>query len=84
MRYPEGFKLRLLGSSLQSSGHDGAGATSQIATDTAHGLMRFVAWILGAEPGDQASLPVRVFYKFDSGAWRLGSTRQLHKVYRCR
>jgi hypothetical protein len=25
-----------------------------------------------------------VFYKFDSGGWRSRSTRQLHKVYRCR
>ena len=32
----------------------------------------------------QAALPVRVYYKFDSGCWRNRSTRQLRKVNRCR
>jgi hypothetical protein len=32
----------------------------------------------------QPPTPVRVFYKFDSGRWRHRSTRQLHKVYRCK
>ena len=31
-----------------------------------------------------APVQVRVFYKFDSGRWRHRSTRQLHKVYRCK
>ncbi len=31
-----------------------------------------------------ASLPVRVYYKFDSGCWRCRNTRQLQKVYRCK
>lgn len=30
------------------------------------------------------ALPVRVYYKFDSGCWRTRNTLQLHKVYRCR
>ena len=29
-------------------------------------------------------VPMRVFYKFDSGRWRTRSTRQLHRVYRCK
>jgi hypothetical protein len=29
-------------------------------------------------------VPVRVYYKFDSGCWRSRNTQQLHKVYRCR
>jgi len=32
----------------------------------------------------EATLPVRVYYKFDSGCWRNRQTRQLHKVYQCR
>ena len=31
-----------------------------------------------------APVPVRVYYKFDSGCWRSRNTQQLHKVYRCR
>jgi hypothetical protein len=47
-------------------------------------LMRFVLWVLRGDVDDQVRIPVRVFYKFDSGSWRSRSTRQLHKVYRCR
>jgi len=48
-------------------------------------LFRLMLWLLrtlGAEMG--AALPVRVYYKFDSGCWRSRNTLQLHKVYRCR
>ncbi len=47
-------------------------------------LLRFVLWLLGPEARFEAPLPVRVFYKFDSGRWRSRSTRQLRGVYRCR
>jgi hypothetical protein len=47
-------------------------------------LMRFVMWLLRGDADAHAGIPVRVFYKFDSGSWRSRSTRQLHKVYRCR
>jgi hypothetical protein len=84
MRYPGGFKLRLLGLSADSPDHGEISAASAIAAETAHGLLRLVAWLLRGESDDRDALPVRVFYKFDSGAWRSRSTRQLHKVYRCR
>jgi hypothetical protein len=48
-------------------------------------LFRLVLWFvrnLGAEV--YTTLPVRVYYKFDSGCWRTRNTLQLHKVYRCR
>jgi hypothetical protein len=50
--------------------------------EATHTLMRFVLWLLRGNADGQ--IPVRVFYKFDSGRWRCRSTRQLHKVYRCR
>jgi hypothetical protein len=48
-------------------------------------LFRLLLWIvrtLGAEV--TSALPVRVYYKFDSGCWRTRNTLQLHKEYRCR
>ena len=48
-------------------------------------FLRMFVWFLrrlGHEA--RAVLPVRVYYKFDSGCWRNRNTRQLHKVYRCR
>jgi hypothetical protein len=84
MRYPEGFRLRLAGLSSETSAHDEASTAFHIAAETAHGLLRLVAWLLRGESDDREALPVRVFYKFDSGGWRSRSTRQLHKVYRCR
>jgi hypothetical protein len=48
-------------------------------------LFRLLLWFvrnLGAEV--YTPVPVRVYYKFDSGCWRTRSTLQLHKVYRCR
>jgi hypothetical protein len=53
-------------------------------TEPRSGLLRFVLWLLRGESESPASLSVRVFYKFDSGSWRMRSTHQLQKVYRCR
>ena len=48
-------------------------------------FLRMVAWFLQRLGQDaRAGVPVRVYYKFDSGRWRNRNTRQLHKVYRCR
>lgn len=76
--------MRLLGSSSESADHGETSALSDIGAETAHSLLRFVAWLLHGQTDDHDGLPVRVFYKFDSGGWRSRSTRQLHKVYRCR
>jgi len=84
MRYPGGFKLRLLGLSSDSPDHGEPSEGSEIGVEAAHSLLRLVAWFLRGEANDRDALPVRVFYKFDSGGWRTRSTRQLHKVYRCR
>ncbi len=61
-----------------------ANATLQVGAEATHTLMRFVLWLLRGDAEGRPGLPVRVFYKFDSGSWRCRSTRQLHKVYRCR
>jgi hypothetical protein len=48
-------------------------------------LVRLLLWLarwLGLE--QYTHVPVRVYYKFDSGCWRSRETQQLHKVYRCR
>jgi|WetSurMetagenome_2_1015567.scaffolds.fasta_scaffold615959_2 hypothetical protein len=55
-----------------------------IAPETGQRLLRFMLWLLRADSEDPAALPIRVFYKFDSGAWRSRNTRQLQKGYRCR
>ncbi len=59
-------------------------ATVQVGAEATHTLMRFVLWLLRGSADGHPRMPVRVFYKFDSGSWRCRSTRQLHKVYRCR
>lgn len=48
-------------------------------------LFRLTLWLLRMS-GQVMSppVPVRVYYKFDSGRWRSRNTLQLHKVYRCR
>lgn len=62
-------------------------ASSNSPTPTPHAgtLVHTLARILaawGLEIG--AAMPVRVYYKFESGGWRSRSTRQLQKVYRCK
>lgn len=48
-------------------------------------LYRLNLWLLRmTAAGLGQPLPVRVYYKFDSGRWRSRNTLQLHKVYRCR
>ena len=48
-------------------------------------LFRMTLWLLRMSGQAMGSaLPVRVYYKFDSGCWRSRNTLQLHKVYRCR
>jgi hypothetical protein len=48
-------------------------------------LFRMLTWLLeGLDIDRRDRLPVRVFYKFETGCWRVRSTRQLQKVYRCR
>ena len=48
-------------------------------------LFRLVLWILRTLDAQVVTaMPVRVYYKFDSGCWRSRNTLQLHKVYRCR
>jgi hypothetical protein len=77
-----GFRLRPLGSSQESIRADNHRSATE--ADTTHPLLRFLLWLMRSESGNWAALPVRVFYKFESGGWRCRSTRQLHKVYRCR
>lgn len=73
------------GSKLRSLvAQDSDGDSHLLDADTAHAMLRFVLWLLRGEADPQEAIPVRVYYKFDSGAWRSRSTRQLHKVYRCR
>jgi hypothetical protein len=69
---------------MRSSDEGEADRLTDVGNESAHILMRFAAWLLRGESGDRSGLPVRVFYKFDSGCWRSRSTHQLHKVYRCR
>jgi hypothetical protein len=48
-------------------------------------LFRMALWLLRMSGQAMGSpLPVRVYYKFDSGCWRSRNTLQLHKGYRCR
>jgi hypothetical protein len=48
-------------------------------------LLRMLTWLLqGLETNRRVRLPVRVYYKFETGCWRVRGTRQLQKVYRCR
>jgi hypothetical protein len=47
-------------------------------------LRPFLRLMQGLGLETEATLPVRVYYKFDSGCWRNRHTRQLYKVYRCR
>jgi hypothetical protein len=48
-------------------------------------LLRLFLWLMqGLGLDAHNTLPVRVYYKFDSGSWRSRSTRQLQKVYACR
>ena len=48
-------------------------------------LLRILTWLAqGLEIDQRVRIPVRVFYKFETGCWRVRSTRQLQKVYRCR
>jgi len=70
-----GFKLRTLGTG------DSSAATSDEST---RGFIGLLLWLLRNGSDDRTPLPVRVFYKFDSGSWRCRSTHQLQKVYRCR
>jgi hypothetical protein len=74
MPYRAGFRIHPVGK----------GEPVAATTEAAHGLLRMLLWLLrnGSEEG--RALPVRVFYKFESGGWRHRSTRQLHKVYQCR
>ena len=47
--------------------------------------LRLILWLVRLCGQDMGSaMPVRVYYKFDSGCWRSRNTLQLHKVYRCR
>ena len=80
MPFRGGYRIRPLGSSQESScrGDDGMSA------EVAHGLLRFVLWLLRADSDGLTAVPVRVYYKFESGCWRSSSTRQLQRVYRCR
>jgi len=55
-----------------------------LTAEAAHTMLRFVFWLLRGDGGAEDAIPIRVFYKFDSGGWRTRSTRQLQKVYRCR
>jgi hypothetical protein len=70
-----------------ASCHDDASAARQRWAPLApsgrlHRLLLRVARGLSAD--ESAPVPVRVYYKFDSGCWRSRNTQQLHKVYRCR
>jgi hypothetical protein len=76
--------LRLPGLSHESPAPSEPRQLSEIGVDAAHNLLRLVMWLLRGDVDGRDGLPVRVFYKFDSGGWRSRSTRQLHKVYRCR
>jgi hypothetical protein len=75
MPYRAGFRIHPLGKG------ESVVAT---ATEAAHGLLHLLVWLLRNGSDEGRALPVRVFYKFDSGGWRWRSTRQLQKVYRCR
>jgi hypothetical protein len=75
MRYRAGFRIHPLGKAQP------AAATTSAA---AHGLLRMLLWLLRNGSDETRCLPIRVFYKFESGGWRYRSTRQLHKVYQCR
>lgn len=79
MRFLDGFKQDQILQDAPTSteaGHD----------DTSNGRWaRAIARLLHlVELETDMPIPVRVFYKFDSGRWRHRSTRQLHKVYRCK
>ena len=63
---------------------ESTGDVRHLSTETAHTMLRFVFWLLRGDGGAEGAIPIRVFYKFDSGGWRSRSTRQLQKVYRCR
>jgi hypothetical protein len=68
-----------------SSSNTLANSSAQgVGAEVGHRLVRFVLWLLRTSSDEQAALPVRVFYKFDSGRWLSRSTHQLQKVYRCR
>jgi hypothetical protein len=69
--------------STQTAAGQGATATQGDVPAT-HTLLRILLWLLRGQLESSTALPVRVFYKFDSGCWRSRSTLQLHKVYRCR
>jgi hypothetical protein len=77
-----GFRLRLATPSQETTRERAPLAERE--TENTHALLRLVLWLLRAESDGPVPLPVRVFYKFDSGCWRSRSTHQLHKVYRCR
>jgi len=48
-------------------------------------LFRLLLWFVRTlGPEAYTVMPMRVYYKFDSGCWRTRNTLQLHKVYRCR
>jgi hypothetical protein len=48
-------------------------------------LFRLLLWFVRTlGPEVYTAVPVRVYYKFDSGCWRIRNTHQLHKGYRCR
>jgi hypothetical protein len=83
MPFPAGFKLRSIVPSQEAAARE-ENRSAEADADTTHVLMRFVLWLLRGDEDAHAGIPVRVFYKFDSGSWRSRSTRQLHKVYRCR
>jgi hypothetical protein len=79
--------------SLADSSHREA-SSKQFCTDGEMGLptlaapsrlFRLLLWFVRTlGPEMYAALPMRVYYKFDSGCWRSRNTLQLHKVYRCR
>lgn len=79
-----GSKLRSLVPSREVAAEGERHRSAVAQAELSHTLMRFVLWVLRGDADDQIGIPVRVFYKFDSGSWRSRSTRQLHKVYRCR
>jgi hypothetical protein len=79
--------MRFLDDCSQDRIFDSAPASNEDGHDVAgHGRWaRAIARLLHlVELETDAPIPVRVFYKFDSGRWRHRSTRQLHKVYRCK
>jgi hypothetical protein len=68
-----------------SYGSQSDGENCQPAQPARGLLLRLFLWLWqGLGLDGHYTLPVRVYYKFDSGCWRNRSTRQLHKVYRCR